>query len=387
MLLFSFTSFASREQSILEEQTYDQFVKQLNTSASTISFVGLSPVDHKTFVDALWDQITFEDKTHLKKVITALPKSTFPIADQIRLELLQAWPKKIVLPKSFASSQLSLRAQLLILSYSDHISNFSDFEGVLPQKEKQSFAKSNIPENKEMIRDLYFNTPNVEDFRDGKYKDSVRIFMFCRKNRRYKCIIMLKDKDNKPVMREDGETHWHQPALGLSSRGYPSHKRNGHTPAGIHLINSVMPYANKQHLFGKFRRFILNWVPSSANEELTKKFLPESSHNSKWWKQASVARDVGRGLIRIHGTGRYPTNTSRPNYPLRPTAGCIMQREGIPGKNYKDQRHILDASMKALGLEAKYENEVELRGVVYLIEMDNRRKTVTYSDVKVYLGL
>src|SRR5690606_14102858 len=97
---------------------------------------------------------------------------------------------------------------------------------------------------------------------------------------------------------------WTNPALASSARGIPSYSRNGNTPAGILTIDSVMPSADQQLSFGKFRRMILNFIPKSKNEVLTKKLLPESSHQNGWWKPAVVARDVGRNLLRIHGTGK-----------------------------------------------------------------------------------
>ncbi len=87
----------------------------------------------------------------------------------------------------------------------------------------------------------------------------------------------MKDRFDRLVREEDGGL-WSLPALAKSASGRPFNVTNGNTPQGVHTIDSVMPEANRQDAFGKFRRLILNWVPS---DEQTKTLLPESARRTK----------------------------------------------------------------------------------------------------------
>jgi len=194
--------------------------------------------------------------------------------------------------------------------------------------------------------------------------------------------MMMKDRNNEFHQMEDGEV-WSHKALALSSRGLPSHQRNGSTPAGVWKINSVMPYANDIPSFGKFRRLILEFIEPSPNEVELKKYLPSSSHEKTWWMPSVVARDIGRDSFRIHGTGKRNQNPSSTFYPFVKTAGCIAQRENLyAGVNYIDQRMLLDEMMMALTVDPKYENETKIYGTLYVLDIDDEKSPVTMDDLK-----
>ena len=84
-----------------------------------------------------------------------------------------------------------------------------------------------------------------------------------------------KDKNKNPILLDDGNL-WSHPAFAMSSRGLPSNIVNGQTPQGVHTIDSVMPEANRQIAFGKFRRLILNWVRGDFSERGEMAFLPQT---------------------------------------------------------------------------------------------------------------
>ncbi len=193
----------------------------------------------------------------------------------------------------------------------------------------------------------------------------------------------MKDKNHNWVLNSDHEIWTHQ-GLALSSRGLPSHQRNGNTPSGVWKINSVMPEANEQMSFGKNRRLIIEFIEPSENETLLKGLIPESSHNHSWWIPSVVARDIGRNDFRIHGTGKLNPDPKSTYFPFMRTAGCIAQRENTYNKvTYKDQRVLLDKMMSSLDLEIKYENEENIYGLLYLVEIDNEYKPVTIEDLKI----
>jgi hypothetical protein len=147
-----------------------------------------------------------------------------------------------------------------------------------------------------------------------------------------------------------------------------------------------MPQANRQGAFGKFRRMILDWIPTSIKEKNMSHFLPKSSLKSLWWKQASIARDNGRKHLRIHGTGRVNDDKESSYYPHVPTSGCISTREGkYSNINYKDQRNILDTMMQAMSLAPVYSNEVELKGVLYVMNLDDQKAAVSSEEIETLL--
>ena len=199
---------------------------------------------------------------------------------------------------------------------------------------------------------------------------------------------MMTDKDGKPTLEADGVTPWHHPSLGMSRKRLPSWKRNGNTPEGVYRVDGVMPEASKPKVFGKYRRLILDFIPPSENETLQKTFLPESARDKIWWKSGVVARDIGRDLLRIHGTGMKRVKKNDPFYPLRPTAGCIMQRElEFDGVEYHDQRKLLDKMMSTQGLDPVFANETKIKGLLYLIEIDQQKKAVSLEEMRRHLEI
>lgn len=298
---------------------------------------------------------------------------------------------------SALTRQLDMKAILTLLSHEDLFqeaawrsliswtrNSYADLAKLVPVA-KSGYNKTAALPNAQMIKDIFNFEPATDVYASGRYHKKPRLYMFCRSARQYPCFMVMKDGQGKIWRNAKGEV-WSQPALAFSRHNKPATKVNGDTPAGILRIDSVMPTNDQQLVYGKFRRLILNFVGEGVNESYTKLLLPPSSHKSDWWKQASVARDIGRSALRIHGTGLRST-ASQPYYPLVPTSGCIAQRENKYGNvTYIDQRNLLDEMMKASGLKPVYANETELRGLIYLIEIDDRKAPVTMNDL-VNLGL
>ncbi len=234
---------------------------------------------------------------------------------------------------------------------------------------------------KKIIKEVVLNTPDSAYYNNGEFMNTVRLFLFCRSSREYPCLFALKDIFGSLVRKDTGEI-WTMPALAKSSRKRPFYRTNGQTPMGVHFMNSVMPTANKTRSFGKFRRVILNFVPKVSDEVSTKQFLPTTTHTHKWWKHASVARDAKRRYLRIHGTGKLNTDPKSSYYPHRPTSGCISVREGkYPGVEYKDQKKVLKTLMLASELLPVYQNHTEIKGVLYVMNIDNKTSKVTAKDL------
>lgn len=202
--------------------------------------------------------------------------------------------------------------------------------------------------------------------------NKLSVIAVLHKDRTKKGILLVKNAAGDFVTDEKGHI-WSISILGLSGRGLPFHHSNGCTPMGVYTLDSVMPEANKAHEFGKYRRLIVNFIPASEGESELKKLLPKSHHLMRWWKQSVLARELGRSLLRIHGTGRTNNNFFSPYYPFVPTSGCLATNEAsiLGMKEYHDQRLLLDILMKAQGLEATYENESKIHGLLYVVEFDD----------------
>ena len=221
-----------------------------------------------------------------------------------------------------------------------------------------------------------FGMPNK-----GEYRKVTRLYVFCRKNRKQSCLMLMKDKDGNFVRDEYGEI-WNQRKLAYSGYVLPYDQSNGNTPQGLFTIDSVMPTTNNQRIYGKFRRIILDFVGKSSKEKDVRYYIPDELEKMNWWQESVIARNNGRSLFRIHGVGYQNIFPSTDFYPFIPTAGCIASLEGeYDGVVYKDQQILLDTFMKSMGLEPKYENEVKIKGLLYVVNINDEDRPVELEDI------
>jgi hypothetical protein len=382
-------------QNIFEEVLYNDFQQNILEGSLSSRFSGFTAQEQSLYVDALWD--LSEDRSEVAlKTLNELEPLHYELTEQLRVAILklkhlhaEKLPPKLeaeilnALLNPLVDVRLiytiaAYEAELLaaghdkLISYAkNHPPYFDIFDDEITRKETTD----------SVINDLFHNAPDTTIYMNGEYVKSVKIFMFCRDNRLYPCLMTMRDIHGEVVRNTDGSI-WTHPALASSARGLPSYTRNGNTPAGIFTIDSVMPSADQQISFGKFRRMILNFVPKSKDEKLLKSLLPESSHFEDWWKPTIVARDAGRNLFRIHGTGKLNKDPMTPYYPFMRTSGCIAQRENTyPEMKYQDQRELLDDIMTAMDLVPNYQNEVKVKGILYLMEIDDKSGPVLAEDL------
>lgn len=205
------------------------------------------------------------------------------------------------------------------------------------------------------------------------------VFAFLHKDRTRPGTLVVRNHKGEFFTRKNGDV-WSISILGLSSRELSFHHSNGCTPMGVYTLDSVMPEANNTYEFGKYRRLIVNFIPASTGETGLKRYLPESHHSLNWWKQSVLGRELGRSLLRIHGTGRTNNNFFTPYYPFVPTSGCLATNEAsvLGMKEYHDQRLLLDVLMEASGLEPSYENESKIHGLLYVVEFDDNLSALSF---------
>lgn len=394
IIAFSFNAFAN--DSILEEQIYNHYKTGLHkNSEKNRHIVPITSFEQKLLVDSIEDSLV--EGTITSDALKNINPVTFKLVERFRLELIKLQYKESTsiasdviaeLISELQKPEVETRLIYIIAVHEKLIIEAGATEIVDLAKKNESYREMDRESETEdellaeMVTDLYFNTPDVTNYMEGEYLNSVRIFMFCRQNRLYPCLMVMKDINGNPVRGEDGSL-WSNGALASAVTGLPSYERNGNTPAGIFTIDSVMPTADQQLSYGKFRRMMLNFVPKSKEEVLLKSLLPKSSWEADWWKVSTVAREIGRNLFRIHGSGRMNTDPNTPYFPFNRTHGCIAQRENTyNGVTYKDQRNLLDSIMKAMELTPKYENEPKVKGILYIVEIEDKSEAVSLADLK-----
>lgn len=390
--LFAFQAFAN----VAEEEIYNNYKQSLFQTENKISVpIAFNGQDQKLFVDALEDA-KFEDPNSVIKVSNFLAVN-FDLVERLRLEILKlkfhevkVMDQTLVedLTNELRKPEVEKRLIYIIAAHETILLNANQKDIVDLAKLNSSYSdiqqdgESDRELQAEIVSDLYFNNPDVTTYMEGEYIKSVKIFMFCRINRLYPCLMVMKDINGKEIRNADS-TLWSHPVLASAKTGLPSYQRNGNTPAGIFTIDSVMPTADQQISYGKFRRMMLNFVPKSKDEVLLKSLMPKSSWSSDWWSASPVARDIGRNLFRIHGTGKINPDPNAPYYPFVRTSGCIANRENTyEGVTYKSQRDLLDAIMKAMEMEPKFENEPKIKGILYIVEIEDNNTPVTIEDLK-----
>lgn len=384
----------ANQKAALEEGLYLSYQKSILSDESIVqkSFRTFSHFEQRLFVDALEDLIN-EGSLEALQTLEELNPFHYQLAEQLRVNLLKIKNRQIrglpiallrEVESELASGSADLRVVYLLASYETDVRRVGHTKILELAKSYPEFQELNLEKrtaSDEALRDLFYTSPELETVLNGKYSGGVKLFMFCRTNRLYPCLMLLRDARNDIVRNEDG-TPWTQKALASSARGLPSYTRNGNTPAGIMSIDSVMPAADQQISFGKFRRLILEFIPRSQNEATMKSLLPETSHEEDWWKPGTVARDVGRNLFRIHGTGKINKDPESPYYPFMQTSGCIAQRENTYGDvTFMDQRVLLDKLMTAMDLDPVYANETKIKGLIYITEIDSEEAPVTVEDL------
>lgn len=382
----------------LEESVYYKYQENILSSNKSAPHMPLVPMEQSLFVDALWD-LAEDNEPKALKALAEINTNHYELAQRLRVGILQIQSKV----RSTFSDELidelsshlllpepNIKVIYLISAYHEllihaGLDNLVGLAAAFPE-----FSDVNGPEVRSEVDiaraayDLFYHSPKIGEYLNGKYEGGVKLFMFCRNDRSYPCMFALRDRNDEIVRNPNGSI-WTQRSLAQSARKLPSHIRNGVTPTGVWTIDSVMPYADQNISYGRFRRMIINFIPKSSNEKRLISLLPESSQDQSWWKQSTVARDVGRNLFRIHGTGKTNPDPTSTFYPFRQTVGCISQRENLhDGHDWTDQRKILDRIMVAQGNDPIYANETKIKGLFYFIELDDVKAPIEKSDLARY---
>ena len=389
MLVISFSALA-QNLNVEEENFYNSLTQMIKTNKKVHTFL-MTPEEKKIYVDVLWDLKNLEDMDVENYAVDGLEQD-FDILQKMRFVMMLGQAPFDLMNALATEALVNLKTRQgfghFILAYEKELNqlgmNHLVFQAKVNFPEVAKFlstGEARVGDQSQLARDLWESTPDLTRFAGGKYNKGIKLYMFCSTNRLFPCLMLGKDAEDRPILNSDG-TLWTHQSLASSARNIPSYQRNGNTPAGVLTIDGVMPVADQNLSFGKFRRLMLDFIPASQNETILRSIIPEASRSSQWWMPSVVARDVGRSLLRIHGTGRINTWPDSSWYPFIRTSGCIAQRENTyNGVEYKDQRILLDTLMVAQGLEPVYANESRIKGLLYFIEVNDQAKAVTVSDL------
>lgn len=386
-----------------EEKKLEFWVGLFNLNSEALDYKTLSQegdlMKKKAFIISNWDRV-FDNKSEesikdATEQMAAVSLESFPIDLKLKGLILKKRLGLEITPKerSLSGTKWKKSDYWSYLSLKENYSQYLEADG-LDFKSSETFlwesefkrAISKDEWSEFQKKKLLNFEPNWRRRQRG-YKNKVRLYMFCRHNREHPCLLIMKDAKGRWHKDAEGKL-WSQPKLGLSRHGLPAHQVNGDTPQGIYTLDSVMPEANRQIVFGKFRRLIVNFIPQSRKEKDFKSLMPKETHSLGWWQEGMVARDVGRSLLRIHGTGTINTDPASSWYPFYPTSGCIASRENLyDGVDYKDQRELLDEMMKAAGMRATYANEANLKGLLYVVDIDSQEAPVSHSEIEKLISL
>jgi hypothetical protein len=202
-----------------------------------------------------------------------------------------------------------------------------------------------------------------------KKREGVKLVLFLRRDRRFKGRLCLINSNGEIIKEKSLQ------ALCKGRENKPFLVSNGQTPCGVYEINSVMPKADQQELFGEFRRLKLEFLDRKTIEDDFSEVLLE--HH--FWKEGVMAKAIGRSLLRIHGTGLVNRNIFKKYHPFVTTSGCVSMCET---KSVKGQRMLLDTLMDDLGLEKSFVNEEKIFGTLAVVELNEEKSHVSLNDLE-----
>jgi len=256
-----------KSENILEEVLYNDYQRAILSGTSQNSLMGFTSEEQTLFVDALWD-LSEEARPEALKALNEIDTFHYDLIERLRVAILRLkYNRAKSLPGDLEIELLNVLISPVVETRIIYTIAAYEAELLAAGHEKIiAYAKNHLPyfdisedeiRRKEitddMVTDLFYHTPDVTTYMNGEYVKSVKIFMFCRDNRLYPCLMTMRNVHGEIVRNENGSI-WTHPALASSARGLPSYTRNGNTPAGVLTIDSVMPSADQQISFGKFSR-------------------------------------------------------------------------------------------------------------------------------------
>jgi hypothetical protein len=234
-------------------------------------------------------------------------------------------------------------------------------------------------------------TPSIKTFFDKNYLPAqILVFSFQRKDRNFAGLAMVRNTDGSFVKNAEGK-YFAVGQLARSSSNMPGYISNGNTPQGIFRITGfdtsnnyfIGPTTNIQlampheydgiNIDGKK-------IDTTWSLQDYKNLLPHNFKNYQPIYGTFYAGKAGRTEIIAHGTTVDIDYYKKKTYfPYTPTAGCLCTKE-----IWNNKTGMLDNSDQQL-LATTIQNTGTTKGYLIVIEIDNKKTTVTLADVLSYL--
>jgi len=235
-------------------------------------------------------------------------------------------------------------------------------------------------------------TPPLHDLLYHKLsEDYFYIYSFQRKNRDYRGITIVKNKDNKFIRNEDGSIFYIK-HFARSITNLPGYITNGNTPQGV---LSFQGFANSKNVFigpttnlqlGLPFEFSVNSFFGNNKEdsewklELYKDLFPKSWRNYAPVSEAYYAGKAGRTEIIAHGSTINPEfYADKTYYPYTPSQGCMTALEKWSETNGE---LIESDQLKFWGAVKSCNSE---KGFLYLIELDDKNADVRFEEISKFI--
>jgi hypothetical protein len=245
-------------------------------------------------------------------------------------------------------------------------------------------------------------TPPLADLLNWQIlPQQTHFYVLCRPDPSVLCRTVIKDR-NGQFVRENSRPHapiWSVPLLTRSLHGLRWNFVRGNTPQGIYRMEGIMPRSETPY-FGAYGQFPLIKVflpiepgvksffppqsePFFNNLQNYQTLLPPSWRGYAPIEQAYWAGNLGRSLIRVHGSGELPTffaNNSRypQSYGWNPAIGCLSAKE-----LYKDDGSLKEADMPKILQTLSDAGGGKIEGYMIVSQVEgNSKQPISLAEIE-----
>ncbi len=236
----------------------------------------------------------------------------------------------------------------------------------------------------------YITIPPLTDLLNWQIApNQAQIYVFCRPDRRLLCLAVLKDQTGRFVYQR--KDLWSLPLLTRSLHGLRSQFEYGQSPSGIYRIEGIMPRSESTYFraYGQFP-LVKVFLPSESGSQTLpnqlnkyQTLLPPSWRGYFPTEQTFWAGQLGRGLIRIHGTGEgldfFASASDRvDSYGWNPALGCLSAAE-VYDQNGRLEKADMPKVLRAISQAASG----RIEGYMILVEIPSEtKKPVTVEEIQ-----
>jgi hypothetical protein len=279
------------------------------------------------------------------------------------------------------------------------------------EKTKIRFSSINSPDLKVAIADIAEQInptpiPPLTDLLNWQIlPQQTHLYVLCRPDPTVLCRAVIKDR-NGNFVRENSRPNapiWSVPLLTRSLHGLRWHLTRGNTPQGIYRIEGTMPRSEKPY-FGAYGQFPLvkvflpfesgvkSFVPTQSTDFIQniqnyQTLLPPSWRGYTPIEQAYWAGQLGRSLIRVHGSGEFPSffaNNSR--FPQsagwNPAIGCLSAKE-----LYNDDGSLKEADMPKILQALSRAGGGQIEGYMVVSQVEgNSKQPISVTEIEAAIG-